>query len=369
MENPETEETLTQTQPTPAKKRRRGWPFWTMIGVLALVVIGVTSGFLGYFQGIRIRTEAADSQVHKTLEEQFRLGAQELAEGQNERARQRFEYILRIEPNFPGAQQGLAESLMRLNSTATPTPQPTATPQLPTSTPDMRAVDEKYQQAQTALSNKSWTEVIDTLLAIRKSDPIYNAVDIDGMLWLALRNRGGDKIMREADLEGGLYDLALAESFGPLDVEAQGYQTWARLYITGASFWEINWKETINYFSQVAPMVPNLRDGSNWTATERYRLASIYYAAQLFAAEDGCGAVENFDIALTMGALVDDKGGTYDQMYNDAVNMCGGQPAEGEGEGGAETEAPPTEVVPTAEVTPPSDELPPAEGTPAADGQ
>lgn len=354
MENPEIKENLPGPAPEKTKKkRRRGWPFYTLIGILALAAIAATSGFLGYFQGIRLRTEAAESQVSQTLDEQFRLGAQELAAGQNERARQRFEYILRVDANYPGAQQGLAEALMRLNSTATPTPRPTPTPELPTPTPDLRGVEEKFAQAQTALSNSSWTEAIDTLLAIRKADPSYKTIEIDGMLYLALRNRGGEKIMRQADLEGGIYDLALAERFGPLDSEAQGYLTWARLYITGASFWEINWQETVNYFSQLAPMVPNLRDGSGWTATERYRLASIYLAAQQLAAGDGCAALENFDIALTMGALVDDKGATYDQMYNDAASLCDDGATEGEeGEG---EEAPP-------------EEAPPGDGAPVGDG-
>jgi hypothetical protein len=64
-----------------------------------------------------------------------------------------------------------------------------------------------------------------------------------------------------------MYDMSLAEQFGPLDKEADTYRTWARLYITGASFWEIDWEQVINYFSQVYAAVPMLRDGSGVTAS------------------------------------------------------------------------------------------------------
>jgi len=40
------------------------------------------------------------------------------------------------------------------------------------------------------------------------------------MLFISLRQRGVDKIWKEGDLEGGIYDLALAARFAPLDVQA-----------------------------------------------------------------------------------------------------------------------------------------------------
>ena len=94
------------------------------------------------------------------------------------------------------------------------------------------------------------------------------------MLYVALRNRGVEKISKQADLEGGIYDLALAERFGPLDLDARGWREWSQWYIRGASFWEVDWAKSISYFSQVAPIAPNLRDASGWTASDRYRIAS-----------------------------------------------------------------------------------------------
>ena len=104
----------------------------------------------------------------------------------------------------------------------------------------------------TCLIGRDWTGAIDTLLLLRKNYPDYMAVKVDDMLFVALRNRGIDKIAQLHDLEGGNYDLTLAERFGPLDAEARNWRDWAELYIRGASFWDVDWAQSVYYFSQLA---------------------------------------------------------------------------------------------------------------------
>lgn len=280
------------------KPRRISWRRWTIFGLLALVLIAASSAFLGYSTGINDRKRAEADQVTSRAEEQYQLGLQDLEAHHYDLARQRFEYVIQLNPNYPGVTDKLAEVLMRMNSTATPTvaPTPTVTP-----TPDLRGVEELFQQAQTELANYNWSAAIDTLLALRKADLNYRAVWVDDMLYVSFRNRGADKILKEGDLEGGIYDLTLAEQFGPLDADADSYQTWAGLYITGASFWELDWSQAVFYFAQIAPALPNLRDGSGWTAIERYRLALVGYGGQLADAKDWCAAVEQYDLALSLG--------------------------------------------------------------------
>ncbi len=213
-------------------------------------------------------------------------------------------------------QEKLAEVLTQLNTTATPTPQPTATL---TPTPDNRSQQDLFSQAQQSLQNSNWNDTIDTLLALRKADPAFQVVAVDDMLYVALRNRGVDKILKDGDLEGGIYDLSLAEHFGPLDAEANSYRTWARVYILGASFWQIDWQQAINYFSQVAPAMPGMRDGSGMTSAERYRQALIGYGDQLAGEEEWCKAVDQYNTALTIGTdpNLEDK-------LNEASSKCGG---------------------------------------------
>jgi tetratricopeptide (TPR) repeat protein len=327
-----------------------------------LVLIALLSAFGGYNSGIQLRKEAELAQVSSTADEQFQLGLQDLEAGHFDLAKQRFEYVIELNPSYPGATEKLAEVLLYMNATATPTPEPTPTI---TPTPDTRNVQELFTQAQQDLANSEWSAAIDTLLALRKADPVYQPVWVDDMLYISFRNRGRAKILQEADLEGGIYDLTVAGQFGLLDYDSKSLQDWARLYLTGASFWELDWAQAVFYFAQIAPALPNLRDGSGWTAAERYRLALIGYGEDLIEKEEWCDAQEQLELALSMGP--DERG---QQLLDDASNECGGGGDEGdedeEGNGDeeppAETEAPPAET--EAPTTEPAATEPPVESTP-----
>ena len=292
-----------------------------VLGVLALALIAAVSAIGGYRNGIHMRTKAEATQVYTLVQEQYELGVQNLANKEYDLAQQRLEYVVQHNPNYPGLTDKLAEVIMQLNITATPIPQaqPSTTP-----TPDMRGVQDMLAQAQTALQNKDWDTVVNTALSIRKSDINFQPVQVDDLLYEALRNRGRDRILN-GDLEGGIYDLTLAERFGPLDAEAKGLLNWSRLYITGASFWELDWGQAVYYFGQVAPALPNLRDGSGLTATERYRTALIGYGGYLGDHKQYCDAMKQYEIAISMG--------TNDQKVQDAYNFAtqkctGNQPGQ-----------------------------------------
>jgi len=281
----------------PPSKRKNGrpkglpWFFYPLVGLAFLFLVLLISGFGGYTSGIGMRKSAEKTQVAGAVSEQYALGIQDMEQGLYGRARQRFEYVIQLDPNYPGVTEKLAQVLLELNTTATPTLLPTAT-LMPT--PDDRDSQQRFDQAQQALAANDWTSTIDSLLVLRKLDPAYRAVEIDGLLFLALRNRGRDKILKSADLEGGIYDLTLASQFGPLDAEAQGLLSWSSLYITGASFWGIDWEQAVNYFSQVAPNLPNLMDGSKMTATERLRQALFEYGNSLAQRGQYCAAVRAY---------------------------------------------------------------------------
>lgn len=315
---------------SPAKKT---FPIkWlVVIGVIGLLLIGAGSAFAGYQSGISDRKSAEATQISAIADEQYALGMLDIEAKRYDLARQRFEYVIQINPNYPGVTEQLALVLLEINTTATPTQKPTPTI---TATPDMRGVEELFGQAQIDLANQDWTNAINTLLSLRKADPNYQPVWVDDMLYVAYRNRGKDKILKDGDLEGGIYDLTQSEQIGPLDADAKGYLTWSRLYITGASFWEIDWGQAVYYFAQVAPALPNLRDGSGWTATERYRIALIGYGDFLADNKEWCKARIQYETSLSMGtdALVQEK-------YVFILTKC---PDEGES-----NEQPPQESEPT----------------------
>ena len=156
-----------------------------------------------------------------------------------------------------------------------------------------------FKQIQQNLVDKKWDDAIATIESLRTKNLGYETVAVDGLYYIALRNRGVDKILRLGDLEGGMYDLALAARFGPLDRDAESYQVWARYYVTGASFWEVDWEKATYYFGLVAPYLPNLRDSSNIFAIDRYRQAAIHYAQDLMDRDDGCKASDLLKTVLT----------------------------------------------------------------------
>ena len=279
------------------KRRSLRWLLYVVLGLLLLISIAVVSGYGGYQSAIDLRLGYKETQVSEETQRQFDLGMLDLQAGRLDLARQRFEYIIQLNPNFPGITEVLAEVLLEINTTATPTiaPTPTLSP-----TPDLRSQEELYLQAREHMAGADWTAAIDTLLTLRKRFPEYMTVEVDGLLYIALRNRGVQKISLQADLEGGTYDLTLAEGFGPLDVEARNWRDWAVLYTRGASFWDVDWQQAVYYFSQLAQIAPNLMDASRLTSFERYTLALIGYGDWLARQELWCDAQEQYQISLNL---------------------------------------------------------------------
>jgi hypothetical protein len=265
--------------------------------VLFAIVLG---GLIGARSTAQSQHSTATAFSKTSLNEQFNLALQDITENRYEVARQRLEYVIAQDPSYPGVTEKMAEVMSILYATATPTPPaPTETA---TPTRDLRPVEDLFKQAQSLLAEQKWTETIDTLVALRKADPAYQTARIDGMLFISLRQRGVDKIWKEGDLEGGIYDLALSARFGPLDVQANSSRELARLYVIGSSFWEVLPDQAIIYFSQVAAAAPGLRDISGWTASARYREVLIQYGDQLATKKDWCNAQQQYELALSMGA-------------------------------------------------------------------
>jgi outer membrane protein assembly factor BamD (BamD/ComL family) len=202
------------------RSRRRWWKSAALILLIALLLLISTAvgALAGYRSGAQTRQAIATELASLSLKEQYDLAVEDLEGGRFEMARQRLEYILTIDPDYPDVANRLAQAMAILYATATPTqPAPTTTP---TPTRDLRPVQELFAQAKTLLSDQNWSEAIDTLLSLRQADANYETARVDGMLYLSLRQRGVDKIWRQGNLEGGIYDLTLAARFGPLDVQA-----------------------------------------------------------------------------------------------------------------------------------------------------
>ena len=308
----------TQTGKAAKKPFRSGF----LISLLVLVAALGLGGFAGYGTGVSERVSAQSTLVASQLGDQFKLVQQDMTAGRYSVARQRLEFIIGQDPSFPGASEKLAEVLVK--QAITPSPVPTETPTL-TPTPDTRNQEAVFAQAQQQMTNKDWTGLMGSLDTLRKTDPTYKTAIVDSMYYTALRNRGMDQILgtgtyKTTNLEGGIYDLTLAERFGPLDGQADGLRSFARMYITAASFWSVDWPRAVDYFRQVVQFAPNLRDSSNVTASQRLYQALLQYGDQIAGAggksKDQCKALDLWKEASGIQALNNDYQYQYDQLDN-----------------------------------------------------
>lgn len=283
------------TQPVSPIKKTSRWRsiLISFLGFLLLVGLG---GYGGYSSGVGDRLAAEEAVNLKQVAEQYQYALVDIQFGRYEAARQRLEYIIEHDPEFPGAKDKLTEVLV-LSTIPTATPTPTLT-----STPDFSGAESAYERAKQLVLAQDWPGALNALDTIRKLDPTYKTAQIDGMYYFALRNYGVDLITKEGNLEGGIYQLSLAERFGPLDRNADGLREGARLYITGASFWELDWSQAVTYFSQVSAGWSSLWDGT-MTASQRYYEASMRYGDDLFEREQYCDAYQQYQNASSIGQL------------------------------------------------------------------
>jgi len=304
------------TQPSkPIQKSGRGRSFlFTTLIVLALIVVTLLAG---YQSGISVRKQNQSTVVTQQLTEQFQFVDEDIQAGRYEIAKQRLEFIIAHDPSFPGVQEKLTEVLVQISLSGnilSPTPTPSLAP-----TPDFTGAEQAYAQAGQLIAAQDWPGAIRALDQMRKLDPNYQQSQVDGMYYFALRNYGYDLIIKQGNLEGGIYQLTLAERFGPLDRDTNGLREGARVYLIGASFWELDWVQALFYFEQ-ARNWGNLWDGT-MTATERYYVASMRYGDELFALGKYCEeeeALVYYNNAQTIGAL--DQ--LAQQNYNEAMLIC-----------------------------------------------
>ncbi len=351
------------SSPSGSKKK---FPRWLVaLVVLALIALGLLGG---YSSGMGQRYVAQNTVVSGQLDEQFRLGTEAYAAGNYVLAEQYFKFIIVKDSNYPGIQAAYTDTLLHLQASPTPlfSPTPVFTP-----TPDLRGVSEIFNSALQLLNAGDWNGAITNLDTLRKVDSTYRTAEVDGMYYMALRQLGLEKITsgcQNVNLEGGIYNLTLAEHFvgaGNLDSIAEGLRTYARLYIIGASFWDQDWLQAQNFFSQVMAAYPNMTDSSCLNATSRWVQATHKVAEQLFNAGSYCAAEEQYAAAFMVG---DSYNATAYPTATMVADTCNGGPSNNNGGTGGNATATPTfEGSPTETPTgAPSDtptEPPPTETT------
>jgi hypothetical protein len=243
------------------------------------------AGIGGYLVGTNQGLDRKAENVKAVTDEQFALALEDLDAGRFDIARQRLEYISRLDPSYPQVAEHLAIALLALNApTATPIPQVTPTPNL-------APIEDLVDLANIKIAEEDWTGAIEALLALRAKDPTYKPVEVDGLLFIALRNRGMLRITLGL-MEEGLYDLSLASRFGPLDLNATHSKSLAEQYLLANSYYGLNWAMAAELFAQLCIQ------GATSDSCYKYGFSSWSYGDLLYSLDDPCGAKEQYHQSL-----------------------------------------------------------------------
>jgi len=272
--------TLDDTQPvktvSAARKRPISRVWFLGIPGLIFVVLAIATAS-GYQSGLSLREITQAETQASAAQQQMDQGIEDLLAGNYELAIQRFEYVLSLDPNFPGAAEFLGQALAALNR-PTPTASPIAS-LTPTPTPDFSSYEGMFTSAQDAFNRGDWTTTLDILIRLRGEDPGYLLEEVNRLMASSLRNRGMDHLFASR-LEQGIFDLALAERFGPLDSQAASWRQSAAFFIFANSYFGLDWSLASEYFGQVC-------QANIWGGCTKYGLAAKEYASEL-AEEDYC---------------------------------------------------------------------------------
>ncbi len=267
---------------------------YIFLGIFLMIAIAVAGGFLGYNTAINARKAEYTRRSMMAAAEQYQMAIADIEQGKYQNAKTRLDYVIEVDPEYPGAMMTYQQVILALFPTASPTPLITATP-APTATIDTRGEEEMFQAIQMAIYNQNWENAINMIVALRDRNINFRGLEVDGLYYIALRNYGIQQI-NAGYLENGVYNITLAEALGPIDNQANSMRDAARSYLAGAGFWEINWNKALEYYSNAAQVMPNLMDrATGLTANQRFAEASFRVGDEYVAREDYCGAIPFYE--------------------------------------------------------------------------
>lgn len=280
---------------TGTKKKGKGSIIgYILLGILLMIGLAVAGGFLGYNAAISARKAEYTRRSMMAAAEQYQMAIADIEQGKYQNAKTRLDYVIEIDPEYPGAMQTYQQVILAIFPTASPTPMMTATP-APTATTDTRGEEEMFQAIQQAIYAQNWEYAINMITTLRDRNIDYRGLEVDGLYYIALRNYGIQQI-NAGYLENGVYNITRAETLGPIDNQANSMRDAARSYLAGAGFWEINWTKALEYYSNAAQVMPNLMDqATRLTANQRFAEASFHVGDEYVAREDYCGAIPFYE--------------------------------------------------------------------------
>jgi tetratricopeptide (TPR) repeat protein len=250
-------------------------------GFLGLIA---AAGLGGVYAGLQDRQADEQAQADKFYQE----GMANRAAGKLQLAKADFEYVLKINPDYPGAH----EQLTQLTDLLTVKPTPTFAAQVD-------VTQQLYQAGVNAYDQKKWQSAIEILSQVRVIDPDHEKDRIDQMIYQAALTQGL-QLLKEDRLEEAIAYLDQAAYLKPLPAEAESEAQYARMYVTARDYWNVNWEKAIESFGELYRIGPGYRD-----TFARYVEAYIQYGDERTRAGDPCAAQTQYEEALKLRPAVD----------------------------------------------------------------
>lgn len=265
-----------------------------LAGLALLMVIGLGAGAV--YMGLRDRRAA----VRQAAQEHYARGSDHLALQEYELAAAEFGMALQLDPGLDEAREGLDVAQERLEGR----PEPTSHLQDEMSAAYLREMSQAHER-------EDWPTLFATADRLLAADPTYRRDEVDRLLFDALCQSGLQLVEQDRVTEAvRMFDRALL--LRPDDPQVKRARELATHYITGLSYWDRDWALAIESLEAVRAREPGYRDVGP-------RLAEAYrsFGEQLVAAQDWCGAEEQFARALEL-ATDDDLAATHE----DAATRC-----------------------------------------------
>jgi len=284
------DETREQTTTDSVTEERRPRLAVRLLG-LALVIFSVivaTYLVVAYFafeSGRAQRVEQETTARAEQISRQVELARQDLAEGSDNLALTRLDWVLAQDATHTEA-RALREQV--LSSREKPTPAPTEPPDEPEPAAEEPAVGDAaadLQAIRRLTATEQWEDALSLLLAFQHNYPDYERGETDQLLYdtyvaLGLQAINTDKI------ELGLNYFSQAERLGNLPQEALDYRVWADLYFEAVAYSGVNWDIAAGYWRDLCAAAPFFQG-----ACERFQTALIGLGDQYAYQLDWCPAV------------------------------------------------------------------------------
>lgn len=267
---------------------------------LALIIFSVvvaTYLLVAYFafeSGRAARVEQETTSRAEQIGRQVELARDDLAQGSDNLALTRLEWVLAQDPNNSAA-LALREQIAA--TAAAPTATPTETPAESDEPPgaaeqltDEEALPE-LRVIRRLAATQQWEDALPALLAFRQQHPDYERAETDQLLYdtyVAL----GLQYVNSDQIELGLNYFSQAERLGNLPQEALDYRLWADLYFQGVAYSGVNWEIAAGYWRDLCAAAPFFKG-----ACDRLDEALEGHGDQLAYLLDWCPAVSIYQEA------------------------------------------------------------------------